>query len=121
LNPHNAIALYNLGKIQVERGNPDAGVTFLRQAIEAHAVAAPAYFYLGTGLAALGKNEEAVEWLQKVLQNQPSDFIEQSDYYQLVRVYQKLGRKDDAQHAAEELKRLKAKDSPGNAQGNLPN
>jgi tetratricopeptide (TPR) repeat protein len=115
LNPHGAIALYNLGKIQVERGDAATGVALLRQAIDAHMDAAPAYFYLGTGLAALHKNEEAVTWLEKAMQSHPSQFIQESAEYELVRVYQKLGRKEDAQRAAEELKRLKAASSPGKA------
>ncbi len=116
LNPHSAIALYNLGKIQVERGDAAAGVALLRQAIDAHVDAAPAYFYLGTGLAALNKNEEAVTWLEKAMLSHPSQFIHESGEYELVRSYQKLGRKEDAQRAAEELKRLKAASSPGKAE-----
>jgi tetratricopeptide (TPR) repeat protein len=112
LNPHNAIALYNLGKIKVEHGDPGGGVPLLREAIDAHANPAPAYFYLGSGLAALGRNAEAAEWLEKALLNHPSEFIEESDYYQLVRVYQKLGHKEDAQRAVLELKKLKANVAP---------
>ncbi len=108
LNPHSAIALYNLGKIKVETGDPENGVLLLQQAVDAHASPAPAYFYLGLGLSMQGKNQEAVQWLERVLQNSPSDFIRQSDYYELARVYQKLNRKADAQHALEELKKLKA-------------
>jgi tetratricopeptide (TPR) repeat protein len=113
LNPHSAIALYNLGKIQVERGDPAAGVALLQQAIEARMDGAPVYFYLGTGLAALGKNDEAVTWLEKAMQSHPSQFIQESGEYELVRTYQKLGRKEEAQRAAAELKRLKAQSSPG--------
>jgi tetratricopeptide (TPR) repeat protein len=112
LNPHSPIALYNLGKIKVEHGDPSTGIDYLQKAIEEHVNPAPAYFYLGTGLAALGKNEEAVPWLEKALLNHPSEFIEESDEYQLVRVYQKLGRKEDSLHAAEQLKALKAKTAP---------
>jgi hypothetical protein len=34
--------------------------------------------------------------------------IRQRDYYELVRVYQKLNRTAESQHALEELKKLKA-------------
>lgn len=114
LDPHNGIALYNLGKIDVERGDPQTGITLLRQAIGAHSSPAPSYFYLGLGLSKVGKNEEAAEWLEKSLQNGPSDFIKQSGYYELVRVYQKLNRKQDSQHALDELKKLKAASAPAN-------
>ena len=107
LNPHNGIALYNLGKIQVERGDPEGGVTLLRQAVGANASVPSTSFYLGFGLAKLGKTQEAVEWLERSLASDPSDFIKQSAYFELGRAYQKLGRKEDARVAIEKLKMLK--------------
>lgn len=109
LNPNSPIALYNLGKIDVEHGRAAEGVPLLREAQEAHAPAAPADFYLGFGLEQTGNLEEAAHWLELALQNSPSPFIEQSAWYQLTRVYQRLNRKADAEHALEQLKQLKAK------------
>jgi len=113
LSPENGIALYNLGKIQVETGDPATGVAMLHRAVDAHASAAPTYFYLGLGLSKLGQNQEAGDWLDKSLTAKPSDFIKQSAYYELARVYQKLNRKEDSQRALEELKRLKAEAAKG--------
>jgi len=107
-NANSAIALYNLGKIRVERGEPAVGVALLRRAEAAHAAAAPTDFYLGFGLAELGQNEEAAHWLEQSIVSSPSPFIEQSATYQLARVYQKLNRKADAQRALDRLKELKA-------------
>lgn len=109
LNPNSGIALYNIGMMQVKTGRAATGVQLLRRAQEAHAAAAPTDFYLGLGLAELGKDEEAAHWLELALTSRPSPFVEQSAYYQLARVYQKLNRKADAEHALSELKRLKAK------------
>ena len=106
LNPHSALALYNLGRIDVERGKPESGVALLRKAAGVHSSPAPTDFYLGLGLAETGQNEEAAGWLEKALANQPSPFIEQGAWYQLARVYPKLNRKADSQHALAELKRL---------------
>ena len=106
LNPHSALALYNLGRIDVERGQPEHGVALLRKADAVHASPAPTDFYIGLGLAELGQNAEAAQWLEKSLANHPSPFIEQGAWYQLGRVYQKLDRKPEAQHALAELKRL---------------
>lgn len=108
LSPNNGIALYNLGKIQVETGDPTTGAATLRKAITAHASAAPTYFYLGLALAKLGQDQEAGQWLEKSLAENPSDFIKQSAYFELARVYRKLNRTDDSQHALDELKKLKA-------------
>ena len=80
----------------------------MRQAQAAHASPAPTDFYLGLGLAETGQNQEAAHWLEQSLANQPSPFIKQSAYYQLVRVYQKLDRKADSQRALAELQKLKA-------------
>lgn len=108
LNPNNAIALYNLGKIDVEHGRAAEGVPLLREAQKAHALAAPTDFYLGLGLAETAKPEEAAHWLEEAIRSDPSPFIAQSAWYQLARVYQRLNRKEEAQHALAELQRLKA-------------
>jgi tetratricopeptide (TPR) repeat protein len=107
LSPHNPIALYNLGKMQLRNGDPQRGVALLRQAVEAHAPAAPAYYYLGQGLADTGHPEEAADWLEKSLTQDPSIFLKESVYFQLTRVYRTLNRTEDAKRAANELKKLK--------------
>jgi tetratricopeptide (TPR) repeat protein len=108
LNPFSVIALYNLGRIDVESGKPEQGVALLRKAASEHADAAPTDFYLGLGLSETGVNAEAAQWLEHCLASQPSEFIAQSAYYQLARVYKKLNRSADAQKALAELTRLKA-------------
>jgi len=112
LTPHNPIALYNLGKIQVERGDPAGGVPLLKAAATAHASPAPTDFYLGLGLAKTGQDKEAAVWLERALENSPSDFVKQGAYFQLSRVYQRLNRKEDSQRALDELKKLKSQ-APG--------
>ena len=92
LSPNNPIALYNLGRIQVQKGDAGRGVALLRKAVEANALAAPTYYYLGLGLAQTGHPEEAAQWLEKSLSQSPSDFIRQGAYFQLGRVYQTLHR-----------------------------
>ncbi len=104
LNPSSAVALYNLGRIDVERGKPESGVVLLRKAEAAHASAGPTGYYLGLGLAQLGQDAEAAKWLEISLANHPSAFVQQGAWFQLVRVYQKLGRAADSQHALAELK-----------------
>ena len=111
LSPGNPVANYNLGKIAVEHGRPDEGVRLLQAALAAHATPAPANFYLGLGLSELGQTNEAATALERALANQPSPFIEQSAYFQLVRVYERLHRKEDADRALATLKRLKAQNA----------
>ncbi len=116
INPNSSIALFNLGKIQVETGDPEQGVALLQRAVDARATAAPTFFYLGLGLAKLGKNQEAVGWLERALASSPSGMIRQRSDYELVRVYQRLDRKADAARALEELKKLKTPAVPDDGQ-----
>jgi tetratricopeptide (TPR) repeat protein len=120
LSPYSAIALYNLGRLDVEHGKPEEGVALLRRAENAHASAAPTEFYLGLGLAELGQNDEAARHLEVSLRSRPSSFIEQSAYYELGRVYQKLNRKTDAQNAFARLAQLKAKTASANVSSGDP-
>ncbi len=107
LSPNNSVALYNLGRIEVENGDPAQGIVMLRKAAPLLQEPAPAYFYLGLGLAKTGHDEEAVISLEKSLSGNPSNFIKQGAYFQLARLYQRLHRPDDAQRALNALKQLK--------------
>ena len=119
-NPTSGIAMYNLGKMDVEHGHPEQGVTILRKAVDAHAKPAPTDFYLGYGLAQLGKDEEAVRWLQDSVASQPSPFIAQSAYFQLARAYNHLGRKEEARAALDKLRLLKSQASPASLNPDSP-
>ena len=99
INPGSPVALYNLGKIDVEHGRPAEGITLLRQAVQVHAQPGPTAFYLGYGLAQTGENAEAARWLETALASDASSFIQESALFQLARVYQRLGRKQDAERA----------------------
>ncbi len=114
VDPSSSTALFNLGKMDVEHDKPEEGVMLLRKAVIAHAAPAPTAYYMGYGLAKMGQYDEAMTWLEKTLASQPSSFIEEVAYFQLLRVYQHLGRKKQAQDALAKLSRLKAQESPGN-------
>jgi tetratricopeptide (TPR) repeat protein len=109
LNPASSIALYNLGKIQVETADAAQGVSLLQRAAEAHAAPAPTLFYLGFGLAKLGKYEDAARSLEQSLASTPSELIRQRDLYELVRIYRRLDRKADLQRVLGSLNNLKSK------------
>ncbi|HZU10441.1 MAG TPA: tetratricopeptide repeat protein [Pseudacidobacterium sp.] len=115
LSPNNPVALYNLGRIQVENGDPAKGVTMLRKAAPLLQEPAPGYFYLGLGLAKLGQDNEAVTWLEKSLAGNPSNFVKQGACFQLARLYQRLHRPEDAARALAQLKQLKAQQSATSA------
>jgi tetratricopeptide (TPR) repeat protein len=108
LHPGDPAALYNLGKIQVQTGDPKEGVALLQQAAEANAAPAPTRFYLGVGLSKMGRDPEAAASLEKSLASDPDRFLRRSAWFELVRVYRRLNRNADAQKAAEEVKQLDA-------------
>jgi tetratricopeptide (TPR) repeat protein len=112
INPRSPIALFNLGKIQVQTGDPARGIEYLQRAVDAHATPAPTDFYLGFGLAKLGRNEEAAHWLEQALESSPSPFIRQSDYYELGRVYLRLNRRADSEKMLSALKAMKEQAAP---------
>lgn len=116
INPNSPVALYNLGKMQVEHGHPQQGVDTLRKAVANHIRPAPADFYLGYGLAQLEQYVEAAHWLEQSLASNPSAFIEASVDFQLARVYQHLGRKAEAQRLLTRLQQLKANGALGSGE-----
>ena len=107
LSPNNAVALYNLGKIDVEHDNAAAGIPLLEKAVPLLQHPAAGYYYLGLGLSKANRDEEAVTWLEKSVASEPSDFIKQGAYFQLARLYQRLHRQQDADRALTALKELK--------------
>jgi tetratricopeptide (TPR) repeat protein len=108
IHPGDAAALYNLGKIEVQTGDAAKGVALLQQAMDAHAPPAPVSFYMGEGLAKLGRDAEAAQWLEKSLASDPSPFLRRGAWFELARVYRKLDRPADAQRALSEMKKLDA-------------
>jgi tetratricopeptide (TPR) repeat protein len=108
LHPGDAAALYGLGKIQVQTGDPTEGVALLQQAAEAHAAPGPTQLYLGIGLSKMGRDAEGAASLEKSLASDPDPFVRRSAWFELVRVYRRLNRTDDALNAAEEVKKLDA-------------
>ena len=69
LDPNNAVALYNLGKIDVEHENAETGIPLLRKAIPMLQHPAAGYYYLGLGLSRTNHDEEAVTSLEKSFTN----------------------------------------------------
>ncbi len=102
LSPANPIALYDLGSTDVERGQADAGVPLLRQMIAEHSPSAVAEYYLGRGLAEQGKSDEAAEWLRKSAAADAQGEVAKRSFYELARLYRKLGRTDEATAALAE-------------------
>jgi tetratricopeptide (TPR) repeat protein len=105
LSPQNAVAMYDLGSTDIELGDNAAGVPLLQAMIKAYPGSPVAEYYLGRGLAADGRDAEAVVWLEKSAHGDPDGEVGKRSYYELGRVYRRLQRPDEAQKAVAEYNR----------------
>ena len=119
LSPHNVVALYNLGKIAIENEqNPKAGVPLLQEVIRVYHHSAPADFYLGLGLVKLGRDQEAIPYLEKVSQDESTGEMPRRAAYELARAYRRVGRAEDSTRALAQFQELKNADEQQEARQN---
>ena len=107
LGPKNPIALYELGSTEVELGDPGAGVPRLQAMLASYRDVPVAEFYLGRGLAAMGRDADAVPWLEKSAGAPGGGEVAKRSFYELARLYRKLQRPTDAERALAEYNRLR--------------
>lgn len=105
LSPQNAVAMYDLGSTDIELGDNAAGVPLLAAMIKVYPGSPVAEYYLGRGLAADGKDAEAVIWLEKSAHGDVDGEVGERSYYELSRVYRRLQQPADAQKAVAEYNR----------------
>ncbi len=107
LAPTNPVAMYNAGSVAIERGDSAAGVPLLQAMVKVYPGSPVAEYYLGRGLASLGKDQEAANWLQKSATGDHNGEIGKRSYYELTRIYRKLHRTEDAQAALADYNRIR--------------
>jgi Flp pilus assembly protein TadD len=111
LSPNNPIAMYNLAKIDIETNHTQEGLDLLRKVTANYANVAGTYFYLGLGEFDAGNTKDALAALEKARGMRPEPELAPRIEYELSRVYRKLGRSEDANHAIQEYTRLKAQNA----------
>ena len=107
LSPGNALAMYNLGSVDVERGEVAAGVPLLRTMLSTYQSSPVAAYYLGRGLAAGGEPAEAARWLQEAARDGNGGEISKRAYYELARLYRKTGDLPASQTALASYNRIR--------------
>jgi tetratricopeptide (TPR) repeat protein len=107
LDPHNALAMYKLGGMQVERGRPEKGLPMLETAVRQNPGLIDAYYYLGKAQGLLGQTDAAVINLKKVIDGDASAHIVEYAWYQLARIHRKLGRQAEADAALAAFQKLR--------------
>jgi tetratricopeptide (TPR) repeat protein len=119
LSPNNMVAIYNLGKIAVEnQENPKAGVPLLETVVKNYQHSAPADFYLGLGLVKLGRDHDAIPYLEKVAQDESTGEMPKRAAYELARAYRRLGQVEDSNRALAQFQKYKNADEQQEAQQN---
>lgn len=116
LSPQNYIAMYDLGSVDIEQGNYTDGIPYLRTMLKSYTNAPVAEYYLGRGLAAQGKNDEALKWLNKSVKDDPSGEIAKRSYYELARLYRKMQQPAEAAKALAAYTKLREATDKLNAQ-----
>ncbi len=107
LSPRNYIAMYDLGSTDIEQGKYAEGVPLLQTMLASYTNAPVAEYYLGRGLSALNKNAEALKWLQKSVEDDPTGEVAKRSYYELARLYRKLKQPAASDKALAEYNRLR--------------
>lgn len=111
IDPHSAVALYKLGTLQVESGEPEKGKPAIEAALRQRPGLKNAAYYLGRAEMSIGNNEAAIaHFKDAVSSNSDPEIIEQS-WYQLAIVYRKMHRAEDAQNALTTFQKLKDESS----------
>ncbi len=111
LSPNNPVAMYNLAKIDIETNRGPEGLELLRKVTSNYANVPATYFYLGLGEFDAGNTSEALAAFEKARGMNPEPELAPRIEYELSRVYRKLGRTDDANHAIHEYTRMKEKNA----------
>lgn len=111
LSPNNPVAIFNLGKIDIDTNRTAEGMQLLHR-VAANYKGAPAIdFYLGLGELDNGNTKDAVAYLESARAQHPEAELAQRVEFQLARAYRKLGRTAEASHAAQEYARLREQNS----------
>lgn len=109
ISPHHAVALYNLGAIRVDRGNPTSGIPLLQEALKLNANSPMLCYYLGHAFEELGEYGQAATYFEKVVQISSDTDIAKTAYYRLFQIYRKLQRRSDSDKALHKYESLREK------------
>ena len=105
LNPHDAVAEFQVGQILQVLGQAEEAMPHLERAVELDAEFPEALVALGKENARLERHGKAIELLEKALELHPES---EPAHYSLMLAYRNAGRRDDARRIQEALDRLQA-------------
>jgi len=104
INPNGADAYVQLGIIFSSRGEPEEGMKFIKKAIRLNPIPPALYFnFLGYAYYSLGRYEDAIEVLRKVLKRSPNN---QFTHIYLAAVLNASGQDEEARQQVKRLLEL---------------
>jgi tetratricopeptide (TPR) repeat protein len=107
IDPHNVLAAFKLGTLEVELGDADRGKTLIEGALKQNPRLKDAKYYLGRAEMQLGNDRAAVEALKHAVSEDSDPEIVQQAWYQLGIVYRRTHHMAEAQQAMQIFQKLK--------------
>lgn len=108
IDPEAVTAKYKLGSFDVLNQKQAEGVELLLQVLVADPSLADAHYYLGTGLMAIDRDQEAAKEFELAIAADPKDDRAMTSYYKLAQLYHKLHDTAQAQSAMGNFLRMRA-------------
>lgn len=116
INPHNALARYELGVLLMERGDGAQGKELMEAAVQERPGQLHEDYNLGRAEKLLGNDTAAVKYLERATATDSDPEIVQQAWYQLGLLYRRLHRSQDAQRALATFQKLKEQSAEASQQ-----
>jgi len=108
IDPYSAITMYKLGCLLVLNNQPADGVKFLDSALHADPSLTDAHYYLGDGLAALGRTQEAISQYKEMVAVDPTANRAMHTWYKLAMLYRNTGDQQELREAMSKFRSMKS-------------
>jgi len=107
INPHNVLATYKLGVVQVDKGDGAKGKELIEAAQRENPGLVHLDYNLGRCEMLLSNNAAAVSHFQGAVKTDPDPEVIEQSWYQLGTAYRRLHRMDEARNAIATYQQLK--------------
>ncbi len=107
IDPENALAVYQLGRLFIDQQNAAQGMELLHKALAMSPNLPGCQYYLGVGDAQQKRFEAAISDFKKEIETGKDEELKIQSYYQLARAYHEMKQPDQAQEALAKFQELK--------------
>ena len=111
LDPHNVLATYKLGALEVEKGDGAKGKELIEAAQREKPHLIHLDYNLGRAEMLLNNDAGAIEDFQRAVQTDPDPDVVEQTWFQLGTAYRRLHRMDEARNAMATYQQLKDADA----------